>query len=324
MDLETAQTFVNSPAIQRYINAIDRDAQAALDEAASNRRALSMLPSRTLGDIRRDEAALDRAWGDFNQEWNRIATARAEDGRAAMTAYSRYVLTLGVLEQTNARFGSRVRAGAFTALAALASIYSQQAQRVQRQMARDLRFLQTLDRELRRARRELREAEAQRVINVAITAVSLCISVSTLGAGLVVAGAVFTTQTVVDAALGPSGPSLPGSANNAAGNIAGLPRVMRPARARFAGAAGGVIGFSMDCDEVMLAESNIRRIRDMMVQYERAAPRLERMLADAARRVELARAMYEGAVRQARAEARAFRSAERERQGLLRELSRLR
>ena len=324
MDLETAQRFVNSPAVQRYINAIDSDAEAALDEAAVNRRALSMLPNRTLSEISRDEAALDRAWGDFNQEWNRIVTARAEDGRAAMTAYSRYVLTLGVLEQTNAKFGSRVRAGAFTALAGLASIYEQQARRVQRQMAADLRFLQNLDRELRRARRELTEAEAQRVINVAITAVSLCITVSTFGVGLAVAGAIFTTQTVVDAALGPSGPSLPGTANNATTNFLGLPGMMRPASARFAGAAGGVIGFSMDCDEVTLARSNIRRIRDMMAQYQRAAPRLDRMLKDAARRVELARALYEGAVRQARAEARSFRSADRERQGLLRELAQLR
>ncbi|MEM9901880.1 MAG: hypothetical protein AAF865_11055 [Pseudomonadota bacterium] len=323
MDLETATAFVNSRPIQRYIEAIDRDADTATTEAGANFRALSALPSRTLAGYRQDLQALERAMGEFNGEWNRIVFAQARDGRAGARAYSRYVLTLGILEQRNAMFGARVRAGVFTALSALSAIYLEQARRIRRQMQRDIRFLRNLDRELVRARRELKEAHAQRVINVAITAVSMCITVATFGAGLAVAGGIFATQTVVDAALGPSGPSLPGNANNATGAVLGLPGMMSNASQRFAGAAGGVISFSMDTDEITLAETNIVLIRDMMRRYQRAAPRLDRMLRDAANRVRTAQAFYEGTVRQARAEARSYRSHENQRRGLIRELERL-
>lgn len=323
MDIETARAFVNDPRIQRYINTIDRDAEAALDAARSNAAALGMLPTRFRNDYRRDATALDRAWGDFNAAWNDISVGNAQDGRAAMRAYTRYVLKLGVLEASNAKFGAYVRAGVFTAFAALSAAYYRHARQIKRRMEQDIRFLRGLDRELRRARRELTEAEAQRVINVAITAVSMLISVSTLGAGLVVAGGLFAIQSSVDAALGPSGPSLDGSAVNAASDLTALPNRLSPGMVRFAGGAAGIYGLVADTQEVALAESNIRTIEQMMRDYQRSAPRLQRMLRDAARDVSMALAFYEGTVRQARAERRRFRSQEARRQGLLRELRNL-
>lgn len=324
MDLATAQAFIANSSIQRYVNRIDADAQAALDEMSTNASALSMLPSSFRTEYRRDATALERAWDDFNEQWMRIDRGQARNGRAAMNAYSRYVLTLGVLEQQNNRFGAYVRARAFLLLSTLSTAYLRHAKRVRKHMLRDLAFLNSLDRELQRARRELRGAEAQRAINAAISAVSLCITVSTLGAGLAIAAGIMAVQTAVDAALGPSGPSLSGAAVNATGDLVGLPGAMRPGLARFGGATTGIISFAMDTDEVALAESNISTIRTMMEQYNRAAPGLQRMLVAAARDVTLAQEIYEGAVRQARTQARNFRSHESQRRGLLRELSRLR
>jgi len=80
----------------------------------------------------------------------------------------------------------------------------------------------------------------------------------------------------------------------------------------------------MDTDEVDLARSNITVIRDMMQRYRREAPRLMREPNAAARDVNVARQLYEGAVRQARAQARAFRAVDSQRNGLLRELAQLR
>lgn len=311
-------------AVQRYIERIDEDTQAALDEHADNLTALSMLSGRSLSTYRSDAAALRSAQDAFNTEWNRIQNAQARDGRAASTAYARYVLTLGVLEADNARFGSHVQARTFTLWSLLARAYLRRTKRVVKLMRANLAFLRNLHNELRRARREATEAQVQRVLNVAITAASMCITVSTLGAGLALAAGIFAVQTAADAALGPSGPVMSGAAVNATSDLAGVPGAMSTGNARLIGAGAGIISLVQDTDEVALAESNLRIIRDMMVRFRREAPRLQRELNAAAREVNTARQLYEGAVRQARAQARSFREVDGQRRGLVRELSRLR
>ena len=108
MDLETANELINSSVVQKYIENIDADAEAALDEMNSNIGGMSDYPSHFITEYKADGAALDKAWGDFNGEWNKIVVGQAKDGKAAMTAYSRYVLTLCVLEEQNVRFGAYV------------------------------------------------------------------------------------------------------------------------------------------------------------------------------------------------------------------------
>ncbi|MEX0371230.1 MAG: hypothetical protein AB3N09_11410, partial [Tateyamaria sp.] len=175
-----------------------------------------------------------------------------------------------------------------------------------------------------RAKRELTEAHVQRVLNVALTAVGMCITVSTLGLGIGVAVSIFAVQTAADAALGPSGPTMPGAAVNATSDLAGLSGAMSRPSARLVGAGAGIITLVSDTEEVELAESNLEFIRDMMLRYRRQAPRLMRELQAAARDVNVARRIYEGAVRQARAQARSFREVDGQRRGLVRELANLR
>ena len=323
MDLATAEAFMANRTVQRYLAQIDEDADIALEEKNGVVSALSMLPRRYVSDYHNDATALERAQDAFNLEWNRIQTAQARDGRGAMTAYSRYVLTLGVLERDNARFGAFARARTFTLWAGLGRIYLRRTKRVHKALRRNIAFLNNLHNELRRARREETEAQAQRVLNVAITAVSMCITVTTFGLGLGIAASIFAIQAGADAALGPSGPVMSGTAVNAATGIASLPGAMSTPNARLLGAAGGIFSLVSDTEEVALAQSNIRVIADMMRQYQRQAPRLMRELNAAAREVNTARQLYEGAVRQARAEARSFRANDAARRGLLRELSRL-
>ncbi len=101
VDLKTAEDLINNPLVQKYIENVDKDAQAALDKmnADLGSAEFAQYPGSVISAYKADGAQLEKAWGAFNGEWNKVVFKQATDGKAATAAYSRYVLSLGVLKE---------------------------------------------------------------------------------------------------------------------------------------------------------------------------------------------------------------------------------
>lgn len=81
MDLETAKQLSESSVVQSYIEQIDTDAEAALDTMKSNLSAMAAFAKAAASEYRSDGATLDSAWGDFNEQWNRVVFGKATTAR---------------------------------------------------------------------------------------------------------------------------------------------------------------------------------------------------------------------------------------------------
>ena len=324
MDLETAKKVTESPVVQKYIEQIDADAQAALDQADTNLGGMGDFPSGSVAEYKSHRAALDKAWGDFNAEWNKVVFGKAKDGTAAMTAYRAYVIALTVLEEDNVVIGAFVEAKVAQFTAGFLALLIEVIKGIQRRFGELLKELQALETMLKKAKKDVKGAEAQRVINLAITAVSLCIPVVGLGAGIAIAATTFTVQMVVDASLGPGNPSAIGTINTAAGDVIGLPKSIKPPFAKLGGAASGLITLKLDNDEIADAKKIVQQIQAQMKSVQSSMKTLEPWVANSAIQLEKLHQAFEKALEQAQSKAKAYKSAEAQRLGLLKELEALR
>ena len=323
MDLATANELINSPVVQKYIENIDADAEAAPDEMNSNIGGMSDYPSHFISEYKADGAALDSAWGDFNAAWNTIVVGQAKDGKAAIDAYTHYVLTLGVLEQQNVRFGAFVEYNVAGLAAAFIDFFMDFLKRARKDFEELHTELLELEKLLKKAKKEVKEAEAQRIINVAITAVSLCIPGVGLGARIGIAVGTFTVQMALDAALGPGDPGALGTVNTAAGDAIGIPKQIKPKFAKLGNAASGILTFKLDSDEVAEAKKIVAKIKDRLTTINKILKRLEPLLENDTAKLEKLKEGFDKAVEQAKAAAAKYKSAENERLGLLKELEAL-
>jgi hypothetical protein len=324
MDLETAKKVIESPVVQKYIEQIDADAQAALDQADTNLGGMGSFPSGAVSEYKAHRAALDSAWGDFNAAWNLIVVGKAKDGSAAMNAYQAYVIALIVLEEDNVVIGAFIEAKVAEFAAALIAFMIEVIKAIQKRFADLLKELQDLQQMLQKAKKNVKGAEAQRVINVAITAVSLCIPAVGLGAGIAIAATTFTVQMVVDASLGPGNPSVIGTINTAAGDVVGLPKAIKPPFAKLGGAASGLITLKMDTDEIADAKKIVQQIQAKMKSVQSTIKTLEPWVSNSAVKLDNLHIAFEKALEQAQAKAKSFKSAQAQRLGLLKELEELR
>lgn len=70
---------VESRAVQKYVQAINEDAETALSEHKANLGEMDDYPNKYLSEYKSDAKALDKAWGDFNAEWNKIVFKKATE-----------------------------------------------------------------------------------------------------------------------------------------------------------------------------------------------------------------------------------------------------
>lgn len=323
MDLETAKRIIDNPVVQKYLEQMDDDAEDALDEMKAYLSEMSDYPSHYISEYKGDGDALDKAWGDFNAEWNKVVFGKARDGKAAMAAYKRFVLTLCILEEQNVRFGAYVEADVahFAAVFLLFMIeFTKHLRNRFKELHDDLKALEAL---LKKAKREVKEAEAQRAINIAITVVGLCIPAVGLGAGIGIAVATITVSTVVDASLGPGKPAVLGTLNTTAGATVGLPKQVKPKWAKFGGAAAGLYTLKLDSDEIGDAKKIVKAVQDKMRAAEKTIKMLERFLVGDAAKLAKMQDSFEKALKTAKSEEKKYKSAERQRLALLKQLAKI-
>lgn len=321
MDLKEATGLIESPVVQKYLSNIDADAEAALDEHKSNLSGMTLYPPAYVKEYKDDAKAMDDAWGTFNEEVNRITFGKAKDGKAAMAAYKRYVITLSVLEEQNVKYSAYVGAGVATLIAAFGTLLIEASKRAEKMIKELEKELPELLKALKKAKKEVKEAEAQRMINVGITVVSLLIPGVGLAGRIAIAAGTFVVQAGIDAALGPGKPGALGLSNNFVGDVASVPKSVRPPVAKFAGIATGLITLKLDGDEIADAEKIVADIQKRVAKVQKLLKDLDRwLITDPAAILKLHKAV-EVAVGEAQKSAKKFKSAEKERLKLLKELA---
>lgn len=324
MDLATAKQLTESPVVQSYLEQIDTDAQEALDAMGKILGGMGDFPSGTVSEYKADGKALDTAWGNFNAEWNAVTVGNATDGKKAMTAYKNYVIALTVLEEDNVVWGAYVDARVAYFTTGFIALMIELVKAIRKRFGELLKELQELETLLKKAKKEVKEAEAQRVINLAITAVSLCIPAVGLGAGIAIAATTFTVQMVVDASLGPGDPGVLGTVNTAAGDVIGLPKQIKPKFAKMGSVASALYTLKLDNDEIDDAKKIVQKVKDRMKSIEKTMKTLEPFVAGGAAQLAKMQAAFEKALKEAQSKAKAYKSAEVQRLGLLKELNKLR
>jgi hypothetical protein len=195
---------------------------------------------------------------------------------------------------------------------------------IRQRCAELLKELQALDAVLKKAKKEVKEAEAQRVINLAITAVSLCIPAVGLGAGIAIAATTFTVQIVVDASLGPGKPGVLGTVNTAAGDVIGLPKQIKPKFAKMGSVASAIYTLKLDNDEIDEAKSIVEDIKKRVRAVQKTIDMFEPFVVGGAAQLEKMQSAFEAALKEAQGKAKAYKDAEAKRLGLLKELAKLR
>lgn len=312
MNLEEARALLQSTTFCNKMADMDDATDTAVQTFDRTIARMGPYSSSVQTEYRRAASALDAAQRSFTNEVNAIVAGRARDGRAALAAFRSFETSLRALRAMNAMNSAMVEADVARFLEAVftagARFTSSTIRRETRAMQRDLTRLR--DR-LRTAQRELTGAEAQRIINGALSAIGLILGfftgVEEVAAAFAVGSA--ATSTALDAALGPGSPDVYGGANTAFGFLPNLVRQPSVLDTTLLGAFTGVIGFMADCSEVELARANLTGAENDLRRAAALFSRYARHIKSEASALTIAKRLADGAIRDARARARTYREA---------------
>ena len=324
VDLETAKKWAKSPAVVKYLGQIDDDVANAQSNCKSILGEMgSDYPTKYTKEFKDDASDLADAWKDFTAEYNAITVGKAPDGKRAMVAFKKLILQLGVLEEQNIRFGAYVDADFANFSARFVAMMIAVQKRAKNLLDSLIDDLVWTEGKLREAKNDVTGAEIQRALNIALTAVSLALPELRLGAAVGVAALTLTAQLLIDAGLGPGKPAAVGVANSAAGDIVGLPKLMRTPMAKVLGGLSGVASAKMDTDEIEEAKRIVEDVKKRIKTIEGDIKLLLAFCNNDVPKLEKMQDAFEGAMKDAAAAASKYTSAESRRQGLLNELKKL-
>ena len=272
--LATAEKFINDKKVQKAIIQIEKDAEQATSIAKSVIKSSTgkLYSSTMLGAYQADVARLERCRTAFDGAWNKVACGKAKNGKDLAKTYAKFVLSLEVLELSNARHEAVMTTGLAVLAAALHALIIKWTKAKQKRLKSVFDELQALQKLLEKARREVKEAAAQAALNAALTAVTLCLGPVGWGARIGVAVVSMTAHHIIDASLGPNRGSVEGSLNTVAGDSAALVDKLSKGQRTFAGAASGVLTLGLDAaeigDAVKIVEEIKKRIRVVRKQLD--------------------------------------------------------
>lgn len=321
MSTKTAEDLVNSPVVQKYMEQIDTDAQAALDLAKQviGSPTGKLYSSTTLSAYKGDATRLDKCWGDFNGAWNKVVFGTAKDSKEIIKTYSKYVLALEIIETSGAKHSAMMTSGfALLVVAYLKNLQDWVTGLKGRAAAleAELKAIQAL---LKKAKKDVTGAKAQVALNVAVTGISFCLGPVGWGARIGVALGGIATHAIIDASLGPSQGSALGTANTVAGESVELADKLSKGSKKMLGAAAAVVTLGMDLDEVGQAKKIVQDVQKRMKKAEaeynylvKASKKWSGQVGKIKKQTEAALAVYV-------AGAKKFKSSQSKREGLLKE-----
>ncbi len=321
MPKKTAKDLVNDPKVQKYIDAIDADADAALALAKKvlGSSTAQYYSSATLSAYKGDVTRLDKSWGDFNAAWNKVVFDKAKSSKDIIKTYSKYVLALEVLEQSNARHEAMMTAGFAVLVAALVEMMLKWIDALKKHLKDLEKELKDLLALAKKAERDVTGAKAQTALNIVVTGISFCLGPVGWGARIGVALGGIATHVVIDAALGPSKGSAIGTLNTAAGESVELYDKLSSGSKKMAGAAAAVLTLKMDVDEVGQAEKIVKQVQKRVKSASNEYAKLLRQSKTWSADIAKLKKQSDSALRTYEAAAAKFKSHQRKREELLQE-----
>lgn len=327
MDLEEARRWFASSESDSLQSDLESDVDEAIDTHERTLSRMGTYPSSVTSEYRRAAQTLTAAGEGFNRAVNDLTSGRARDGRAALGAYRTYVAALLRLQGLNARYAAFVEADVARLIEAFFTAGERAMRgRIRRESRAMMRALDRLQDRLERARREADEARVQRAINLVLNGIGIALGFAT---GVEEAAIAYTVgsavlSTALDFALGPGSPDEFAGAVTSVGTFAGLAEGVGRTVSTVTGSVTGFLGFLADNDEVATADRNLAGIDRELTAAHRLFRDYCRMVASESSDMTLAKRLAEGAIRNARARARAYREAEGDWQELERVLSEIR
>ena len=137
-------------------------------------------------------------------------------------------------------------------------------------MSRDLEGLNVA---LKKAEKDVREAKLKRVLNFAVSAVTLLIAPEEALVAWMVASGAITTHLILDQTLGH--PSLKGTVVTELSDGVEFVEKFKNAAKKFVGVAGAVITLKLDSDEVGEAKKIVKELQD---KFKSTLKTLQRLL----------------------------------------------
>src|SRR5690349_8719140 len=110
MDLEAAKKVINSPAVQKYIEKMDKDARKAVDVMKKNLSDMKDFPKNIVSEYKGHGASLEKDQQESVLSMNLVVFGKAKDGKALISSYKRYVESLLILEEDNSVYSAVVDA----------------------------------------------------------------------------------------------------------------------------------------------------------------------------------------------------------------------
>ena len=319
--LATAEDLVNNPKVLKYIDAIDCDADAALDLAKSviSSPTGKLYSSSTLSSYKADVTRLDTCWGKFNSAFNKVANGRAKDNKEIIKTYHKYVLALEILEESNTRHQAMMTTGFALAAAAFLKMlidWQKAINKTCKSLETELAKLEAL---VKRAKLQVAGASAQAALNLTLTGVTMCMGPAGWGARIGLAAVGLGAHLVIDAALGSSSGSALGTVNTAASEAVSLAPKLDAVDKKLLGGVGAVLTLKLDVDEIGDSVKIMKEVQAAASAVQSRYLEVKRSAAYWNKDIGKRKAQYDSALKAYQAAASRFRSSKRQREQLLRE-----
>lgn len=313
--------LADNPVVETYLAQIDSDVEAAIDLAdmVLKSDAGKLYSPATRAELKGDRDRLDKCWENFNSAWNAVLSGKAKDNKALVKAYSKYVIALEILEQSNVKHEAVMTSGLAIMAAALHQVVLTVIANKKKRLGELKKELEDLLKLLQKAEREVTEAKAQLALNAAITAVTFCLGPVGWGARIGVAVGSMAVHTIIDASLGPSSGSIEGSVNTVAGESVELVDKLSKGSKRLGGAASAVITMGMDVGEIGDAYAIVAKIKKQLPKTQSKYDALVRESRKWASDIRKCTTNFDAAAKAYRSSARKAAKSSRTRQALMKE-----
>ena len=252
---------------------LERRRQTAVRELDNYSRKLAGLKAEDAAErFTKDSWYMAKLARDYRQGLELIGQGKWLDPDEVGQIHDLYTMALGVVELDVEICQAWFAGGIVIGLVALPmAVFQQRARKLKR-------ALSILEAELKRARRECREAEAQLVINTALTAISFAAP----GLSVLAQGAIFAGQIVSDQLLGPESAVQHAGASTAVQGVAAFADATEKVEALRTSAAGRFIrsrtfsagaaflGIHGDASEVFASYRYRDKVRAALREAEKA------------------------------------------------------
>ena len=273
--------------LTQMMNETEEFYQEVLDAAQANMKSrdLKLMPKDEVRGYERDLATAERLYDKYCEAFDAARGGALTASRIArlQKSHDAFLTATEVVDEGNGMFAARIDSDLAAKCAGVVALFQAilkgQEQRM-KSLADDLVALEKL---LIKARKEVTGAEIQRDLNLAITAIGLCLPSMTLGKQVMVTIGTTVVRLSADAIWGPTGPDLAGAAKTLASEYAGVADAMGAVGGRLVSVTSMADTLNTDSKEVAKARKTLADVKKRLKSARSTHGALERALSDSAR-----------------------------------------